>query len=100
VETGQNVNVALSNQTVVTDTDNSSNDSDKPGGDSSCPEEVLPSKNDAGALVEGAGVAYKFDGNGILRGRIEQCNDNGTYALKLTNGKVYTMNENKAMAAR
>ena len=85
---------------MVTDTDNPGNDSDKPGGDSSSPEEALPSKNDAGTLMEGAGVAYKLDGNGILRGRIEQCNDDGTYALKLTNGKVYTMNENKATDTR
>jgi hypothetical protein len=106
VETGLDVNVALSNEAVVTESDISNSDTKECGDTSSGLERTFSSMAmDIDTLEKGIGVAWEFDGYGILRGFIQKSeNDSfyeeGSFVLKFTNGKRLKMGETKAKEAR
>jgi hypothetical protein len=107
VETGLDVNVALSNEAVVTESDISNSDTEECGDTSLGLEPTFPSMAmDTDTLERGIEVAWEFDGYGILRGFIQKSEDDsiyeegGTFVLKFTNGKRLQMGETKAKEAR
>ena len=44
-------------------------------------------------LEQGAGVAWDFGGNGLVRGQILEREADGKFVLKFVNGKCYRMPE-------
>lgn len=105
VQTGENVNVAISDEVQVVDENGKKMNVD--GGCNSDDEfEELVAENSAAErsidyLQEGAGVAYDFGGNGLVRGKITNClNDDGKFVVRFMNSKSYKFPLQKARKAR
>lgn len=97
VETGVDVNVDLSTQTVVAGSD--ADDCESAPTNQHDP--AMPM--DVDDLEKGMGVAWDFDYYGVLRGFIqksEECGEDSSFVLKFTNGRRLKMGESKAKEAR
>lgn len=102
VETGENVNLALSDEVQIVDQDGPDDDSCS---DIEIEEllsgEVSSPRPSADMLEKGAGVAWNLGKNGLFRGEIlKRAGSDGKLVLKFVNGKCYKFEEHKAKEAR
>jgi len=104
VQTGENVNIALSNEVEVVHENGNKMDVDEECTSDDEFEELLAesptAERDVDYLEVGAGVAWDIAGNGLSRGQIVQCRPDGNFAVRFVNGKSYKFNPNKTKKGR
>ena len=83
IETGENVNLKLFNDVeMVREKEGGVSTNVKPAFEALSIAEVDQS------LKVGDGVAWDFEGNGFIRGRIEDCTEDGGFILHFLNGRT------------
>jgi hypothetical protein len=91
VQTGENVNIALSNEVEVVDENGMKMDVDEECASDDEFEELLAESTTVERSVDylsvGAGVAWDISGNGLARGQMVQCRTDGNFVVRFVNGK-------------
>lgn len=101
VQTGENVNVAISDEVHVVDYKGNRMDIDEESDDEfeELVAESTPAERNLDYLEEGAGVAYELDGL-FCRGKITKCLGDGKFHVRFVNGKSYSFSKEKTKKAR
>lgn len=100
VQTGENINIALSDEVEVVDKMDVEEDCTSDDEFEELVAESASEERSIDYLKEGAEVAYDFGGNGLVRGKIVKCLDGGWFVVRFANNKSYKFPPQKTTAAR